>query len=711
MTGSAPSLGLPTRPHKLGSASVRELVGRHRALIELLLATLLYFGCACFFTWPMVTDPSHIWYGRIGDPVGSMAIYRELVDHHVNPFIPGTLHVFSAPEGLPINWTLSLGALPSVLTLYTLTALFGTVAANGLYVFLGFVGTGAVTFAFVRRLVGSAWIALVCGWAYAFYPFAVRNGGVHADYIQGWVLALGVWRMLELQWHPSRRNAVLAGLAVALSMWWTPYFILIGGVGYFGALVASLLTARRDRCLVATLRLQAITGGIVVVFLVFLGALAVRTPGNTLGVRVNNLAQFTTYSSRWLEFVVPDSSSPLFGANTRAYLTSHLHGSNFGEATLYVGVTVLMLALVACGAALRHRLSEAHRRAVLLLVVVTAMAAITSGPPHETILGVSVPFPSDVIMQITTTWRVYSRFVVLVMLALTVLAAIGMHALVRGRPPLIRVAVLLIATVAIPLDLWARIDLRTTTVGVPAVYTALAHQPRGLTAEYPLVPEADSLSADLFYQNVHGMPMINGYDAGSLEESRAASLYSLTGPTVGARLAALGVRYVLLESAPPAFGLPSPGTPRQGFRLLYRGPTGSVYRVTAAPVGPALPTIDTGFFPRETLADGTPFNWLGQSRGTIELAGGCRGCAGILKMTVASFVRPRFVTVSVGGRPLLKHWVLKPTQLQVRVNYCTPEDVTITTNPGPQSIHDTVRSPDTRYVSIQLSDLSYTFSR
>ncbi len=85
--------------------------------------------------------------------------------------------------------------------------------------------------------------------------------------------------MLELQWRPTRRNAVLAGLAVALGMWWTQYFILIGGVAYVAcgrrasARLAPALGCR------SVLGAQAITAVIVVVFLGFLASLTGETVG------------------------------------------------------------------------------------------------------------------------------------------------------------------------------------------------------------------------------------------------------------------------------------------------------------------------------------------------------------------------------------------------------------------------------------------------
>jgi hypothetical protein len=690
------------------TSDLRDFAVRHHRGLQLVLAVGLYLAFAVYFTWPMITDPSRIYFGGIGDPVGGMANYRELVDHHHNPFLPGTISQFGAPEGQAIPWTRDLAALPSVLTNYVTTAVFGPVVANGIYILLAFVLTGTAMFLFVRRLVGNPWIALICGWAYAFYPFAVINAGGHADEAHGWVLVLLVWAMLELYWRPTRRRALMAGAAAAFAMWWTPYFILIAGVGYFVALVASLLMAWRSRRMRQMVRAQAVAGAIVVVFLTFLGALTLGPSSAALGVRTHSLVELNTFSARPLEYVIPDAKSLIFGGITRPYLQAHQHGSNASEDTLYLGVTVLVLALVAIVALVRRRLEPRLRAPVVLLAVIALGAFVTSAPPHGMVLGVNVPFPSDLIMKITTTWRVYSRFVILVMLCVTALAGIGLHVLCGGRRSSVRVAVMIAASVLIPLDLWKHRGI-TTTLRVPAVYTALAHQPHGLTAEYPLVPSVDSLYNDIYYQSVHGNRMINGYGSDTAAERRALTLVKLSDPSTAPRLASLGVRYVLLEPKPPLYGLPSPGVPGAGFARIYHGPSGSVYRVIASRTGPGVATASTGFGQTETEPDGSTLNWLEQPSGSIELAGTCRGCRGILGLTVASFARPRTVVISLNRRVLVRRVVTAPVRLEVPVTNAGIENLNISASPGPQSIAATIGGPDTRSVSVNIRALTYTW--
>lgn len=707
----SPPAGAPERPTDPPPAPPRN----RRRHLWTLGAFVFYFAFACYLTWPVILHLGGTFYAQNppGDPIGGMATFRELVDHHLDPFLPGTISQFAGPEGLPITWTLNLGAVPSVLSQYVLTGVFGQVAAYDLYLLVAYALTGTVMFAFVRRLTDNTWVALICGWAFAFYPFAVLNGQGHVDYVQGWVLVLAVWRMIELHWLPNRRNAILAGLAIALAMWWTPYFILLTGVAYAAYLVAVVLIALRDRGAWRTvLRYQAITAGIVVVFLAFLGVLA-RKASNGSQVRTNSLAEFNAYSARPLEYLIPDGHSPVFGSDTSTYLTTHLHGSNPVEATLYLGVTIILLAVVALIACALRRLPGSLRRAVFILAVIALAAIISSAPPDGTVLGVTIPFPSHFIMKITSTWRAYSRFVVIVMLAFTTLAGVGLAFLVRRVRAPWTIVIMLAATVLIPLDLWARLpgntaaSSRTVTYSVPAVYKVLARQPKGLTAEYPLVPFGYNFYVDIFYQNVHGMPMLNGYAAGTLQEHRALSLANLAAPSTAPRLAALGVRYVILESGPTPYNLPSAGIPRRGFRLIYHSRFANLYVVTARPAAPALAAAGNGFGDDEPTSTGGLANWLEAPSGTIGLAGQCNACTGVLRMTLAPFTRARTVTISAGGKTLLVRRITRPTPVALPLAFRSKLTLTIAATPGPQSIQKTIGGPDTRSVSVYVSGLSF----
>ena len=57
-----------------------------------------------------------------------MAVLRELVEDGDNPFLPGTIDDFAAPDGRDIEWPQNVAAFGSTATLYGLAVLFGAIA-------------------------------------------------------------------------------------------------------------------------------------------------------------------------------------------------------------------------------------------------------------------------------------------------------------------------------------------------------------------------------------------------------------------------------------------------------------------------------------------------------------------------------------------------------------------------------------------------------
>jgi hypothetical protein len=690
------------------TSPLKELARSRRRQLEVAMASVFYLGFACYLTWPLVTDLSHSLYGAPGDPYGTIAFWHTIVAHGYNPFLPGTIKQFGAPAGIPVPWPRDLASAPGTLAMYVLSLCFGAVAAFGLYTLAGYTLTGIVTFLFVRRLTHNPWAALIAGWAFAFYPFAGISGQGHIDFVQGWVLMLGVWRTVELMWHPTRRNGVLAGAAVVLGMWWSPYFILFAGVAYVAVTVAALLVAWRSGGLRAALVPQLIAGAIILAFLAGLAGLSTAGETEGIGARAHTTAELNFYSARALEYVVPDELSPLFGGDTRAYLERLRHGGGNVENTLYVGGTVILLALAAIVAALRGKLAPRPRAAVLALSLIVLAATITSLPPEARLFGVLVPFPSHFIFKVTETWRVYSRFVIVVMLALAALAGVGLDAIVRGRARRVRIGIMCLATVLVALDLWAPEHGHVEKLATPAVYSTLARQPPGLVAEYPLAAASFNHYGDIFHQGAYDKPLINGYQQNSFQERLALSLDVLSEPTSASRLATLGVRYVILDSTPASFGWAPAGTPGRGFRLIAHEPYADLYRVIAAPRNPALAAAGDGFGFTELTQTGT-VAWLEQPSGTINLEGTCTDCNGTLTMILGSYAVPHAVTIlNDRGRVLGEVVVGRELRVSLPLHFSRHTSIRLVTTPGPQPTGAAEGAPE---VSISVTRPEFTSLR
>jgi hypothetical protein len=665
-------------------------------------AALVYLGFAIYLTWPLVTDLDSTIYGAVGDLTGGISTFREYVEGAF-PFAPGTIPDFNAPDGLAVRWTLNISTLSFTAPLYALSVAFGAVAAFGLFTLLGFMLSGLATFLLVRRLLGNPGVAFVAGYAYAFYPFVVVKAQGHVAFVHGWVLVLVLWRLVEVMGRPTRRNGLLAGGALVVAFAWTPYHILFAGVMALGFTPVALLFARRRGVLRPTAAALAVAG---VIGLAWLGGMvALNRAAPTSEVRTHTTQEAITYSARWEEYVVPTNEHPIFGTSAGNYRASHLHGSNFSENTLYVGVSILVLALLGLVTAVRH--PGPSRWVALAALAVSVVGFAFSAPPRVDLLGGNLPTPTQFVFELTTTWRAFSRLVEVVMLGLVLLAAMAMASIVRRRAVVIQGVLLAIMFVAIAGDLWtARPAQGTNKIGVPLTYQRLAQLPKGIAVEYPLLPADQSQYGDVFYQGWHNKPIVNGYYEGSPEESRDLALSDLSKPPTARGLQALGVRYVLVRQDLKAARLPDPGRPGRGFRFVTKDPYIALYELTL-PGPQVLVTPMEGFAPPEQGPRG-PFQWLIEPEGTVELRGSCSACNGFVRMTVGSFAQQREVTVRApDGKLLARVRVSESRELRFPVHFNRKLALRIEAAPGPQSIAKTIGSADPRSVSISVQNVSF----
>jgi hypothetical protein len=692
-----------------GSAAVAGLRRRLRRpgpRAEAALAFAFYLAFAIWMTWPVAADLESRLYGGIGDLTGAISTFRELVEGRHVPFLPGSVEDFAAPDGQQIRWTLNVAAWASTSVWMLLTAVLGPLVAANVYVLAGFAVTGLATFLLVRRLTGSSGAALVCGFAYAFFPFVVVKAGGHVDFIHGWVLVVLLWRAIELVQRPTLRNGLWVGLAFVLAASWTPYHILFGGAILIGAAAAGLLAGRSPR--VAQLRGFALAGAVSLVWL--FGVLAIATLADAPNpIREHSIDAAYTYSSRALEFVVPADRHPVVGAEAGRWRAEHLHGSNQSESTLYVGIVVLLLALAGFVVALRR--GGTWRLLGLLGAGVALAAFVLSAPPKVNVLGVAVTTPSGAIWEITSTWRVFARLVVVVELGLVLLAGLALAALLRRLRPGPAAAVTAVALVLVAADLRTAPEDGTNKIVAPRVYTDLAKRPAGLAAEYPLLPAEQSQSGDVFYQGWHDKPLVNGYLPGSGQENRALALTDLANPRTAEGLAALGVRWIMVRQDIEAAGLPDPGrpTPASAYRLLARDDYLALYelRVTGRPV---LASPWTGFHPPDRAPDGATATWLREPRGELEVRGrGCTPCSGTLRMDVGSLGgEPRTVTITAPGGRVLARERTTGGRIEVPLRFSGRVRLGIAATPGPKPISAVLApSADPRSVSVSVDRLRF----
>jgi hypothetical protein len=579
---------------------MRALVVSHRLLLA---AAGVYLAYAIFLTWPLVTNLG----GQIlapntaGDATGSVATTTYAIAHHISPFAPGRFALWNAPEGVSQLWVVNWVQAPQAGLVYLLSLVFGPNAGASLFVLLGFVLSGTTMYAVTQRLFGSGSAALLAGFVFAFYPFAIASSEVHSQFIHGWPLVLCVWRLIEMAHQPNRRNALLAGCATAFALWWNAYFELFAGTAFLTLSIICVLigvarsNARRAIRAVAAAALPVI--GLLVAF----GVLVVLAGGSSAaGVQSRGLRDLYGYGARIYQYLLPDPNNLLFGHVTGPFLFNHLNGSDPWESALYLGISVVGLAAFGFTRVARtvrghgaHALDDIRVVAVLCAGTLAAVAFVCSAPPTLDIIGISIPMPSDIIHRITGTWRVYSRFVIVVELALSLLLACEVRRLRHALGDRGRVLVIVVIGPILMLDLWARPPVRTVSTKPPAAYVWLREHPGGIVADYPILPVTAFASAtELFWQTFDQHPLFEGYQEGSESEAMKLDLADLADPQTAGGLADFGVRYIVVHPGTP--GGSAMDLRQRGYEPMFRSAAGSVWRVEAQPAKTRVAPL-TGF--------------------------------------------------------------------------------------------------------------------
>ena len=561
---------------------------------------------------------------------GSIAHLRELVEGWHNPFGPGRISDFNAPDGLQIRWGLNLSSFSSTIVLYGLAALFGANAAFGLFTLGGLIGSGLAMFLLARKLTGSAWIGLIVGWAFGFYPFAVVNGE-HPHFVHGWVFVVLAWRMFELVESPTLRNGVFAGLAGVLVFSWTQYFILLGGVCFaalsVGALVVSAFRGGLRRQLVGLLPAFGLVGafGLGARALVQASGDVSTIPGNTLPDIINTSAHLGMY-------LVPAAFTPIAGDWASGYLNERLWVAV--EWTLYVGWSILALAAVALAMALARRLSSRQGAVVLISSVVVLAGFVFSLPPQTEVAGHTIRLPSSLVFEVASGWRLYTRFVIVVMLGLCLLAAIGLDALTRGRGRL-GLATLAAATLVVPLDLWNRVPDMTYRVRRPTgvLGGSGGTRVRGFsrsTRSGRCFPRGTTTTCTSKTSTAaRSSTAISAGQANSVHLPSAGS--TIRARRVGWPPSACGMCSSSTRHVIP--GLPDPGAvDKKGFRFITADYYAALFRVTAKPA--PFVYSRSGLEPPEGKRN--PHRWASSPTIDLEVIAPCNTCRGRLRFTAVS---------------------------------------------------------------------------
>jgi hypothetical protein len=391
--------------------------------------------------------------------------------------------------------------------------------------------------------------AFVAGLIYAFCFFRMHHAHGHLQLLWTWplpLLPLAIHRWIEL---PSWGRALcVAALVVmqALASWYLA--VLTAIVCLVSAAVCGFGRTLTRRHVVQGGLAAVVGGGFVVWLALPYLSLQPGGAGEAAGLSADLTGYLLPPLNTWVGQRLPTEWEPR---------------EIWGERTIYVGMTTLLLATIGLGKWGRSSFKEDTRAAsgeasslndlrphLAVLITGVFAFAVSFGPSTG---GWS---PYDLLSQLPgfSLLRAPARLALLVMMALALLAAIGV-ATIRPRLGRWRTAACVLLSAGILFESYV-VNFpggRPQPFPIPPAYAYLATLPAGAVLSLPAyraTPEAFRDSDYLYFSTAHWQPIVNGY--GRQEPPQHAELMETVTRFPDARalerLRQIRVRYVVVNS-------------------------------------------------------------------------------------------------------------------------------------------------------------------
>lgn len=516
----------------------------------------------------------------------------------------------------PVMTTYSAWSLP----MWALARLTDPVCAYNLVFVLGFVSSGIGMWFLAHRLTASRLAAGFAAVAFAFSGFTLMKTEVgHPGGVVLVLFPLLVLAVLRVWERATVGRIVAAGVCWGLMPYVDGYnlaFAPVLIVGLVGGMALEVTARGRGAAwtvLLAKLWALVRVGLVAAVVMVPFGVALLTNSASPDLQRARTEWEATRFSARLFEYVVPPMTSPWMPRGYADWRSRVMHGSNAGEATLYLGLVVLALAVSTMVVTLRRRstigsvtlpCSPLPRCTVVAgLVGMVVLAVVVSLGPVVDVVGISIVLPAKLVRVVLPEIRVFSRLFVVVATAMVALAGMGLARLLGriGRRST-RVSLAVGLTALCFLESATAMPLRPRVwdyASTPEVYRwARDEAGDGLIALHPLrTTFGGSDLLFLNYQPVLDRPVLNSIvDTPAPDDASdiVRGIQALSDPQAVPALRALGVDLLLAVDGGPAPSeaeLTTMGL--ETVRAFADG--GAAYRVLPGRAAPAIVALGSGW--------------------------------------------------------------------------------------------------------------------
>jgi hypothetical protein len=512
------------------------------------LSTASFAGDARFIIWTLAWD-NHALLDRVSQFVHAASVpFAQSPNVEISSFFDANIF-FPSPNALAYSehlFAISLFTLP----IYAITR--NPVLAYNIVWIACYLLTAATAHYLAWRLTGDRLAAFVAGVAWAFCFFRMHHGHAHLHVLWGFWIPLSLIAIDRWTERPGvRRLGLLVAALVlqALASWYQAVLIVVADALYVGWLAATDREIQRLRDQLRPVVAQLVVGAAIVVLLVwpFARHYNVLTTGGPAEAAAN--------SADLAAYLVPPENTSL----GQWLISHHLDGPRWiwGEQTLYLGWTIVFLAVAGAVVSITGRdgISRRFRFFVLLAFVALALAR---GPSAAAVAANSWGWsPFGLLMRIPflDLFRVPARFAELLTLSLAMLAALACTSL-HGRFGRMGRAI----TVAlIPVMLSESYVVKfpggpPAPFPIPQIYRKLASVPPGAVLslpDYADTPEWFEEPDYEYFSTAHWHPIANGYSRASPSGFQSLMARVRTFPSAGSieAMRETGITYVVFHAA------------------------------------------------------------------------------------------------------------------------------------------------------------------
>lgn len=537
-----------------------------RAWVQWLLAAIFFFLLSWLFMGSALTSCSSTTTALGSDSTGGFAWNQWATG---NGLSWGHTVKSNYPFGENLGQPQYITSTIFIFVYKVFSTLSTPICGLNMMVLLAYMSTALLMFGLVKWLLKRPDIAVFAGFAAAFVPFHLLKSESHINYMYGSIFIAVIWAYLWFMNRPSYKRAVGLAVVSSLGFYFDGYFVLISAV-LVGALFSSsfvfdvlrsVLARRWQKTVLdqARTRLKYLLTATILLGVLLIPILLVyKADGANINqslavARSPIKAETEIYGVRPIEFLLPSYNNWFVPASYTHWRTTKLHGSNFSESTLYIGYTVMLLAVGSLLYLWRRQNRQlklqnmAYQELVFTLGYSFLVCLALSLPAVAYIFGHHIRTPVDVLVHLTANWRVLSRFFLAMDPLVIIAAALGLYMLTRHRSKSVQLAIVVVCGGLLFLEYLPRPVHPTGNLykDAPPIYKQLAQDHSAkIVAEYPLASFV--YTPEIFtFQPVYNKTLVNSSNASISEGPFDASIAGLNDPQTAPVLKALKVDVII----------------------------------------------------------------------------------------------------------------------------------------------------------------------